>query len=404
MRIELPHEAEWIIGKIRERGFEAFVVGGCVRDSLLGRTPGDWDITTSATPEQIKAIFGKTVDTGLQHGTVTVIKNHMGYEVTTYRIDGEYRDGRHPDSVEFTKNLIEDLKRRDFTINAMAYSYETGIVDAFDGMGDLDKKIIRCVGRAHDRFLEDALRILRAVRFAAQLGFSIEEETWRAVGDIAPNLIHVSRERIQTELTKLLLSGNPEKISLVHESGMSPYITGSFTEVFEGKNSSAESIKELLAEKSLRWAGFLRYLSPEAAKALLKELRLDNETVDNARAMIQAARTPLWAEKTEIRRFLSRYTPYQFEGALRLKELDGAAGIENIRVLRAEILADGDCTSLKMLAVSGSDLLAAGIGPGKAVGETLNFLLDQVLQDPGLNQKETLLSMARKHTLARCPS
>ena len=137
VRIEMPYEAEWIIRKIRERGFEAFAVGGCVRDTLLGRTPGDWDITTSAKPEEVKAIFGKTVDTGLQHGTVTIIKNRKGYEVTTYRIDGEYRDGRHPDSVEFTSSLLEDLKRRDFTINAMAYSHETGIVDAFDGMGDL---------------------------------------------------------------------------------------------------------------------------------------------------------------------------------------------------------------------------------------------------------------------------
>ena len=141
VRIEMPYEAEWIIKKIRERGFEAFAVGGCVRDTLLGRTPGDWDITTSAKPEEVKEIFGKTVDTGLQHGTVTIIKNRKGYEVTIYRIDGEYRDGRHPDSVEFTSSLLEDLKRRDFTINAMAYSHETGIVDAFDGMGDLEKKV-----------------------------------------------------------------------------------------------------------------------------------------------------------------------------------------------------------------------------------------------------------------------
>ncbi len=151
VRIEMPYEAEWIIKKIRERGFEAFAVGGCVRDTLLGRIPGDWDITTSAKPEEVKEIFGKTVDTGLQHGTVTIIKNRKGYEVTTYRIDGEYRDGRHPDSVEFTSSLLEDLKRRDFTINAMAYSHETGIVDAFDGMGDLEKKVIRCVGCPRDR-------------------------------------------------------------------------------------------------------------------------------------------------------------------------------------------------------------------------------------------------------------
>ena len=209
MKIEVPQEVEWIIGKIREHGFEAFAVGGCVRDTLLSRTPGDWDITTSAEPEEIKRIFPRTVDTGLQHGTVTVIKNRKGYEVTTYRIDGEYHDGRHPDSVEFTKNLTEDLKRRDFTINAMAYSHETGIVDVFGGMDDLKAGIIRCVGSPTERFSEDALRILRAIRFSGQLNFEIEEETLNAVGALAPNLSKVSRERIQTALTNLLLSYHP---------------------------------------------------------------------------------------------------------------------------------------------------------------------------------------------------
>lgn len=168
------------------------------------------------------------MDTGLQHGTVTIIKNRKGYEVTTYRIDGEYRDGRHPDSVEFTSSLLEDLKRRDFTINAMAYSHETGIVDAFDGMGDLEKKVIRCVGCPRDRFTEDALRILRAIRFAAQLGFSIEGETYGAIREIAPNLKNVSKERIQVELTKLLTSAHPEKIAMVEDTGISPYVTGDF--------------------------------------------------------------------------------------------------------------------------------------------------------------------------------
>ena len=215
MRIEMPYEAEWIIDNIRSHGYEAFIVGGCVRDAVLGRIPGDWDITTSAKPEQVKEIFGKTVDTGLKHGTVTIIKHGSGYEVTTYRIDGEYLDGRHPETVEFTPDLREDLKRRDFTINAMAYSHETGIVDAFEGMEDLNRRVIRCVGCAKDRFTEDALRILRAVRFAAQLDFVIENETYKAIAEIAPNLVHVSKERIQVELTKLLLSDHPEKIGNV---------------------------------------------------------------------------------------------------------------------------------------------------------------------------------------------
>lgn len=417
MRIEMPYEAEWIIKKIRDHGFEAFAVGGCVRDTLLGREPGDWDITTSARPEEVKAIFGKTVDTGLKHGTVTIIKNHKGYEVTTYRIDGEYRDGRHPDSVEFTASLSEDLKRRDFTINAMAYSHETGIVDEFGGMEDLEAGIVRCVGCAHDRFTEDALRILRAVRFAAQLGFVIEEKTYRAISDIAPNLKKVSKERIQVELTKLLVSGHPEKIAMVEAAGISPYVTDGFSAVFareetlvgergafpglSGTPGSAgepmfRCLRELPAEKSMRWAGFLRHMPPADVRKILKGLKLDNETIDNACAMAEAAQTPLAPEKAKIRRFLSRMTPVQFDGCLRLKALDGAEGIPEIRALQEEILRDGDCISLKTLAVGGNDLMAAGVEPGKEVGEALKVLFSMVLEDPSMNEKETLLKQLKR--------
>lgn len=392
MRIEMPRDVEWIIGKIREHGFEAFAVGGCVRDTLLGREPGDWDITTSAKPEEVKGIFGKTVDTGLQHGTVTIIKNRNGYEVTTYRIDGEYHDGRHPESVEFTSNLKEDLKRRDFTINAMAYSHETEIVDEFGGMDDLADQRIRCVGLAHDRFTEDALRILRAIRFAAQLGFEIESETYKAISDIAPNLKNVSKERIQVELTKLLLSEYPEKMMMVHATGICPYVTADFVEVFEKEcTESIAKIKALPKEKSMRWAGFLRHMEPVKVRAILKGLKLDNETIDNGRIMVEAAQTPLAPEKPQIRRFLSKMSRYQFEGCLYLKELDGDDNIEEIRRLWKEIEADGDCISLKMLAVNGGDLMEAGVEKGKKLGETLAWLLDLVLEHPELNQKETLL-------------
>ena len=393
MRIEMPRDVEWIIGKIREHGFEAFAVGGCVRDTLLGREPGDWDITTSAKPEEVKGIFGKTVDTGLQHGTVTIIKNRNGYEVTTYRIDGEYHDGRHPESVEFTSNLREDLKRRDFTINAMAYSHETEIVDECGGMEDLADKVIRCVGLAHDRFTEDALRILRAIRFAAQLGFAIEEETYKAISDIAPNLKNVSKERIQVELTKLLLSDYPEKMMMVDETGICPYVTADFGTVFEKECAeSISKIKTLPKEKSLRWAGFLRHMDPVKVRAILKGLKLDNETIDNGRIMVDAAQTPLNPEKPQIRRFLSKMSRYQFEGCLYLKELDGDGNVEEIRRLWKEIEEEGDCISLKMLAVNGGDLMAAGVEKGKGLGEALAWLLDLVLEQPELNHKEILLA------------
>jgi tRNA nucleotidyltransferase (CCA-adding enzyme) len=236
------------------------------------RTPEDWDITTSANPEQVKAIFPRTVDTGIQHGTVTVLADKVGYEVTTYRIDGEYEDGRHPKSVEFTRNLTEDLRRRDFTINAMAYSDRDGLVDIFEGQKDLQLGIIRCVGNAQDRFTEDALRILRAIRFSAQLGFDIEEETRKAIAVIAPNMLKVSRERIQVELTKLLLSNHPEKIVEVYESRIASYICEPFHETLK-TISGVEGLKLLPVNKHMRWAGLLRHQLPEVSVRILRELK-----------------------------------------------------------------------------------------------------------------------------------
>lgn len=416
MKIEVPQEVEWIIGKIREHGFEAFAVGGCVRDTLLSRTPGDWDITTSAEPEKIKRIFPRTVDTGLQHGTVTVIKNRKGYEVTTYRIDGEYHDGRHPDSVEFTKNLTEDLKRRDFTINAMAYSHETGIVDVFGGMDDLKAGIIRCVGSPTERFSEDALRILRAIRFSGQLNFEIEEETLNAVGALAPNLLKVSRERIQTELTKLLLSDHPERLILTENLGISRYVADGLHETLtEGERPEEKSegllpyprclmgISSLPAEKSMRWAGFLRFTPPNDVRRFLKGLKLDNETIGNAKTMAEGFQTPLPEEKTAIRRMASRMTEYQFEGVLSLKAMEealpgfpGPKTAAGLSALWQEILASGDCLRMKDMAVNGGDLIAAGMKPGKEMGSTLEYLFGLVLEHPEYNQKEFLLDLLKK--------
>lgn len=229
MNIQLPEDVRYIIHTLQDAGHEAFAVGGCVRDSLLSRTPDDWDITTSARPEETKALFRRTIDTGIQHGTVTVMLHKKGYEVTTYRVDGEYEDGRHPKEVIFTANLIEDLKRRDFTINAMAYNEESGLVDAFSGKQDLEKGIVRCVGDADERFTEDALRIMRAVRFSAQLGFSIEEKTKAAIRGHAGNLKKVSAERIRTELTKLVISPHPENLILAWETGITGVILPEFT-------------------------------------------------------------------------------------------------------------------------------------------------------------------------------
>ena len=204
MKILIPTQAAEIIKTLSSHGYEAYAVGGCVRDSILGKTPSDWDITTSARPEQVKALFAKTIDTGIKHGTVTVMMDKTGYEVTTYRIDGLYEDHRRPNDVTFTTSLREDLMRRDFTINAMAYNDTDGLIDLFGGMDDLQNRVIRCVGNARDRFEEDALRMLRAVRFAAELGFSLEPETRRALDRLHGSISRVAKERIFAELKKLL--------------------------------------------------------------------------------------------------------------------------------------------------------------------------------------------------------
>ena len=228
MEMRLPKDVEIIINQLLQNGYDAYAVGGCVRDTMLGNEPDDWDITTSAKPFQTKKIFKRTVDTGIKHGTVTVLLGKNSYEVTTYRIDGEYQDNRHPKEVTFTTDLIEDLQRRDFTMNAMAYNSHHGLVDAFGGMEDLQNKIIRCVGDPMERFTEDALRMLRAVRFSAQLGFSIDEGTREAIKELAPNLTHISAERIQTELLKLLGSPNPDKLKIAYELGITKIILPEF--------------------------------------------------------------------------------------------------------------------------------------------------------------------------------
>lgn len=393
MKIEIPEAVEEIIGRLNRGGFEAFAVGGCVRDTILGRTPGDWDITTSASPQQVKGLFRRTLDTGIQHGTVTIMKGQVGYEVTTYRIDGEYEDGRHPKSVVFTSSLKEDLRRRDFTINAMAYSHETGIVDEFGGMEDLAAGVIRCVGNPMDRFAEDALRILRAIRFSAQLNFSIEPETRAAITAIAPNLSKVSKERIQAELTKILLSEHPERMAQVYETGISLYVSDGFHQI-DYRNLQVDP--QLPRQKHIRWAAFLKNEEEHGAVDILKDLKLDNDTIFRVQTLNRWMNRRIEADKVEIRRAMSRMEPSLFDDLLILKQSAGESGMDTLKALAEEIRRDADCVSLKTLAVTGKDLLAAGMKPGKQVGETLAGLLDLVLEHPERNRKELLLEMVGK--------
>lgn len=393
MEIKIPAPAEEILTKLNENGYEAYVVGGCVRDMILGREPGDWDITTSALPEQVKQVFRRTVDTGIQHGTVTVMMGDEGYEVTTYRIDGEYADGRHPDSVTFTPSLTEDLKRRDFTVNAMAYNGNTGLVDEFGGMEDLDRGIIRCVGEPMDRFSEDALRILRAIRFSAQLGFAIEGRTYEAIRAIAPNMVHVSKERIQAELTKLLLSPHPGHISMVYEIGISPCVSETFHKVpLLGMPSVPAQVPPV---RHMRWAAFLRKCMPDEAVKILKDLKLDNDTINRVRTLISWQDYGLGPDKYSIRIAMSRMEPDLFDDLLEFRMCLSEAGarqdLGHTALLVDEIRRAGDCISLKTLAVGGNDIIKAGIRPGREVGLTLARLLEMVLEDPARNTKEYLL-------------
>lgn len=399
--IRVPADAEQIIEKLNEHGFEAYVVGGCVRDSLLGKEPEDWDITTSARPGEVKSIFSRTIDTGIQHGTVTVMLNRQGYEVTTYRVDGEYEDGRHPKSVDFTTSLLKDLKRRDFTINAMAYNSREGLVDAFGGIEDLENRVIRCVGSAVNRFTEDALRILRAVRFSAQLDFRIEDETYEAISIIAPNLEKVSKERIATELTKLLLSSHPEKMKRVSDTGASRYVSEPFCRAAALNKDELRPLGLLPAVKYMRWAGLLRREQGETAAAILRDLKMDCDTMDKVKILVSRWRIPISAEKPAIRRVMNQIPPDLLDSLLCFQEVFAAElgegyreTLKAVKTLAEEIRRDGDPVNLKELAVDGRDLMAAGMKPGPALGKTLNALMEQVLEQPECNTREYLLNAA----------
>lgn len=440
IKMRVPPDVLFIVRKLEEHGFEAYAVGGCVRDTILNRNPQDWDITTSALPMQVKEIFNRTIDTGLQHGTVTVMLKGVGYEVTTYRIDGEYTDSRHPQSVEFTSNLIEDLKRRDFTINAMAFNPGKGLVDAFDGMGDIERKVIKCVGVAEERFSEDALRILRAVRFSAQLGFEIEEKTQEAIRKQAYTLVNISKERIQTELEKLILSKNPGKLMNAYSLGITKWIFPEFDAMMECEqntkyhmyNVGEHTIKvmeNVPAEHYIRWAALLHDVGKPAVKTtdasgadhfkkhaiegkdiagrVMKGLKMDNKTIGIVTRLVachdQIQSLPM--TETAVRKSIHRigndiYPMYltlaeaDYAGKSRLGQSYGKERLEYAKETYQLIIERGDCYCTKLLALAGRDLIAMGIGPGPVIGDVLDYLLEQVLCKPELNNRETLKKLA----------
>lgn len=440
MNIQLPEKVQQIIKTLQSHGYEAYAVGGCVRDSLLGRTPGDWDITTSALPEETKALFDRTFDTGIEHGTITVLLGKEGFEVTTYRIDGKYEDSRHPSGVTFTRCLSEDLLRRDFTINAMAYNDEDGIVDLFGGMEDLEKQIIRCVGNAKARFGEDALRIMRAVRFAAQLGFEIEGKTQTAIRKLAFSLRNISAERIQVELIKLLTSPHPEQIRLAYELGITEVMLPEFDRMMEtaqetphhcynvGEHTIA-ALQHCPSDKILRLTmlfhdmgkpekktidenGIAHFkghalVSEAIAKEIMHRLKFDNDTLRKVTKLVYYHDLRMPATPRNVRRAMNRIGTDLFPCYLNVRRADTLAqsmfrrtekleNIQEIEKIYLRILEMQQCVSLKDLAVKGNDLLAAGVERGPQIGETLNKLLELVLEEPEKNEKELLLAEVTK--------
>ena len=450
MKIQMPENVKYILEKLNSAGYEAYAVGGCVRDSILNRNPDDWDITTSAKPEEIKAVFSKTIDTGIQHGTVTVMLDRVGYEVTTYRIDGEYEDSRHPKEVTFTSDLLEDLKRRDFTINAMAYNHlneeknipeseeikMSGLVDAFGGIEDIQNKIIRCVGNPIHRFEEDALRMMRAVRFSAQLGYEIEEETQNAIKKLSGNLAKISVERIQVELVKLLLSDNPMYLKKAYEQGMTKIFLPEFDAAMETKQNNPHhkysvgehilhSMEYVEKDKILRLAMLLHDIGKpsviekdeegidhfyghcdvgeDMAYAILRRLRFDNDTIEKVCKLVKFHDLQFSEKPAKFRKQIVKIGLDIFPFLLKVKEADVMSQsdymreeklqkIEDARRMYETILEEKDCLKLKEMAISGRDLINAGMKPGKEMGEVLQKLFEYVLENPEKNKKEELLS------------
>lgn len=411
----LPNDAKFILDTFYENGYEAFIVGGCVRDTLLDRELNDYDITTNATPEKTMELFEKTIPTGLQHGTITVMINKEPYEVTTYRIDGEYKDNRRPDEVVFVSELKEDLARRDFTINAMAYSPYFGFKDYFNGKNDLQNKLIKAVGNANQRFNEDSLRMLRAIRFASQLNFIIEAKTYEAIHHNAKLIENISMERVNVELNKILKSNSPslgikmlEETSLLKNLFSKEYIKYFDKDYFSGNISNLDKIKN---SKYLRLCYVLeicfKNISNDDMIAILKKLKYDNKTIDFVSSLnsnqlgYQIINSDvdlkLWINSIN-REFL--FDTFEYIISKLTFENKDVSHIQKLYQRTKEIIQANEPLCIKELNINGSDLIKeCNMKAGKELGETLNMLLLEVLKDPQLNRKEALLNLAKQKNI-----
>lgn len=438
VKIDMPEDVKFIINTLMNNGYESNIVGGCVRDSIMQRNPKDWDITTKANPEEVIKIFDKVVLTGLKHGTVTVMINKEGYEVTTYRADGEYEDNRHPKEVKFVSSLKEDLARRDFTINAMAYNEKDGLIDYFGGMEDLSNEIIKTVGEPKKRFNEDALRMLRAIRFSAQLNFKIDENVLNAIKELKDNIKNISKERIREELNKILLS-NPKKIDILRKCEILEYIIPGISKIynfnqnndyhnFDLYNHTLVATDAIESRIHLRLAmmlhdfgkietkttdenGISHYYahakeSVKIATKILKDLKYDNETINKVLTLIQYHDCTL-KSKLSVKRMLNKIEEELFRDLIKVQRADilsqnpvyAEERLLNLVSIERKldlILSQNECFNLKDLRINGGDLIDLGFNKGKEIGETLKYLLELVIQNPKLNEKEELIKLAKE--------
>ena len=400
MTIPMDAGAAELLHALHAAGYAAYVVGGCVRDSLLGLTPHDWDLCTSALPQQVMELFGaqRCIPTGLQHGTVTVKQSGALYEITTFRTEGTYTDGRHPDEVHFVPDVREDLARRDLTINAMAYNEKEGLVDPFGGQADLQSGIVRAVGVPRQRFTEDALRILRLYRFAARFGFAIDPPTAQAAQELCAHLDCVSVERIEEELAKLLSAPAPaaylnEKILSVVLPGLSPEALAAAKPVVDACPAGAENLP-------VRLAALLLSLGEDGIRRTLKRLRCSNALIEEAAVLVREA-VPGVPVSLNIyaRRLLGRYnlcTVQRIAALGTALQPEHAADFAALSELAEQLDADGVCCRVSQLAVNGRDLMAAGVPAGPGIRKVLEALLDGVIREEYPNERQALLAAVQQ--------
>ena len=392
MHIILPKKVRSIIAILNHGGFTAHVVGGCVRDMLMGKEPHDWDITTSARPEQIRELFQITLETGLKHGTVTVIFEGQLCEITTWRTDLGYIEHRHPEQVEFTDSLESDLARRDFTINAMAFHPDEGITDPFGGMGDISIKLIRSVGDPVERFSEDALRMLRAIRFSAQLGFDIENQTYHAIKTLHRDIGYISFERIRIELDKIMSSAHPDKIGLIWDTQLSTHIfpgIPAFPELMMKACQDPHDRRDPVFILSSLFYGAFEQESAEHAGFLLRRLKYDNRTISSVKKVLNAADLLKTPTQRNIRCACHLYGVKAAELALSMLSLDHCH--QNKGNIDSSLIDE-----LRALRISGTDLIRSGIDEGREIGIILSLLNLCLYEKPQLNHTDILLLLSEE--------